>query len=116
MQRFKDTLNPIDDDPCNRCGSYCFRVDGIMACENDPIDSEEYEEIDKEEAMNELDELPSFTAEQARCWKCGSTSYKGGQSNESAMANGHLIVESCTDCIPGSEAELEKAIKEAAQK
>lgn len=48
MQRFKDTLNPIDDDLCTRCGSYCFRVDGIMACENDPIDSEEYEEIDKD--------------------------------------------------------------------
>lgn len=48
MQRFKDTLNPIDDDLCNYCGSYCFKVDGIMACENEPIDSEEYEEIDED--------------------------------------------------------------------
>jgi hypothetical protein len=60
--------------------------------------------------MNELEELPSYSQEDARCWKCGSTTYRGGESDPKAMEQGILKVISCTDCRPGGEVELEKAL------
>lgn len=60
---------------------------------------------------NELENLPSISMEDARCWNCGSVTYRGGETDSTDPRIFKVI--SCTDCRPGGEAELEKALKEA---